>query len=144
MKLIVLSLCLFIISGCATTDWNSFWYGKPTSSIYYYGAHCEKCNRIFSVTSQQLTNEQIICPYCGYTQNLQYALNRYSYYASQVQSQQSYDYMSGVAEALRSGVQTQTHYQEKTIDAVLDRVRNKSSYRTHCYSIGNDIYCDTR
>ena len=115
MKLIALSLCLFIISGCATTDWNTFWYSNPKGQ--QYGLICKKCNRIMTITVDQFAYENIICPFCGQSQNLQLARNQYLYYEQQQQQAN----LQNFAQSMREINQATYQNQQNIINSYLNR-----------------------
>lgn len=54
-----------------------------------YGGSCKNCKRVFWFSSYHWnTNENVSCPYCGRTQNLNMAHNRYTYDTQQQKAQQ--------------------------------------------------------
>lgn len=88
-KIIDLLILVMFISGCAA--YNTNYYTDPNSSGYAeqaLGGLCERCNRVFNFSGQQLnTIENIQCPYCGQVQNLRMASNRYIYLKQQQEAQ---------------------------------------------------------
>jgi hypothetical protein len=81
--IMILALC-----GCATGDWNSFMYGHPQGE--QWGGICEVCNRSFNVSvSVARSSKDIKCCYCGHDQDMQMALNRYTYAVQQQEAQQN-------------------------------------------------------
>ena len=129
----LLIFCLFF-SGCATG------FSNLTAERL---AVCEKCNKIFTVTSEQvINNQEITCPYCGLTQNLQYALNRYTYLSQQQQDA----YFNGLGKGLIDAVHENNEQQYQLRQ---DIIRNypyhrSSSSHTTCQKVGDRIDCTTR
>jgi hypothetical protein len=141
---------LLLLSGCTTADWNRAMYGNERDQVAQYGATCEFCNRNFTV-DQSYSSQTVICPYCGKEQNLQYALNRYTYDLQQAQEQQRQANSQELLQKLSEDLRPQTHsYSNPGMD-YLNYLRNRpaTSYytpptqtRCHYDPMGNFI-CDT-
>ncbi len=101
------TICLFfmvmLVSGCAA--FNSNYYTNPNSPGYTQSAFsglCENCNRIFSFSKQQYdTLGDIQCPFCGHTQNLKMAYNRYTYLKQQQDTQANQQMWSNISQKMQ-------------------------------------------
>lgn len=68
---------VMLLSGCATVSYDE-------AQHQVYGGLCEQCERQFTFTTEQWNNfSQITCPFCGRTQDLKMAYNRYVYLQQQ-------------------------------------------------------------
>ncbi|MBU2103299.1 MAG: hypothetical protein ABH865_06995 [Candidatus Omnitrophota bacterium] len=122
MKKIIFPLLLLVIllNGYATSTAaetaDSTFYTDPSSPGYtqqVWGGLCEKCNRDFKFSSQQLdTLDNVACPYCKKVQNLKMAYNRFREWVVQPQSQQQP--LQAQQQALQDHERAQSSYLKKT------------------------------
>jgi len=152
-QLIVAWILMLFLSGCATFD--STYYTNPNSQGYtqqVLGGICEQCGRQFTFSAQQYDqNVQIQCCYCGHTQDIKMAYNRYLYAQQQAQEQQQQANSQALMQKLYEDARPQTHsYSNPGMD-YLNYLRNRpaTSYytpptQTRChYDPMGDFICDT-
>lgn len=89
MRNIALIVILLCFMGCSATEWNQLMWGNPNGpqpAPKQYGALCITCQRDFVVTEQIISaGKGVVCPYCGKEQDIQMAMNRYTYQTQQQQ-----------------------------------------------------------
>lgn len=111
-KYVLLFLLIIFLSGCATTEY----YTNPQSAGYTQqglGGLCEACNREFLFSGYQLNNQvNITCPYCGRTQNLQMAANRWTYAVQQQNNAAWGQAVLGMASGVQQAQQQQAIVQQ--------------------------------
>ena len=87
------------------------------SQVQEYGAICEICNRFFSVTTSLPTENTVTCPYCEHVQNIQPALNRYTYALQQQQQAQANQQALATQQALSNWAQQMRDIQRRHDEA---------------------------
>ena len=124
-KLICLFVLVMLLSGCATVSYDG-------AQHQVYSGLCEQCVRQLTFTMEQWNNSsQIICPYCGRTQDLKMAYNRYVYLQQQQeqerQRQQALsnqvavsNFFQSYQQNLKQSAQRQQKYNENIGNAALN------------------------
>ena len=135
IKILVLLICLGI-AGCETTAY----YTDPASPGYNQqalGCICELCGRVFNISGNQLNNTpNILCPYCGRSQNTVMASNRYTYAVQQQQQQQYSQALAGIAQAQAQGAQNNVN----TLNAYINRPKTNITCRDYG---GGTVRCNS-
>lgn len=91
VPIIYLFLAITLLSGCTAADWDALMFGNLYGQQNYYqqqqiGGVCEFCRGVFVMTPETVSSYQNVqCPFCQHEQNIQLAINRYSYAAQQQQ-----------------------------------------------------------
>ena len=150
-----------LLGGCATvSDYDiqrkrmaeDFWKDKISADTYkellnginqdealhqVFSALCEQCERVFSFNKLQWdSNAQITCPYCGHTQDLKMAYNRYVYLQQQQQQQQERQRqqalsnqiaVNNIFQSYRQNIEQSTQRQQQYIEQYNENTRNTLS-----------------
>ncbi len=143
---IVLFLCISFLTGCATSDWNSLLYGNPQGQQAQpqgYGAICEICGRSFVITADTAQqSQQVKCPYCEHVQNIESAINRYSYALQQQSNAVNQQFWQNMQEINREHAQRTQEILSKDIYRRQEPSRLHTN--TNCSPDGiGGYYCNT-
>lgn len=103
---------------------------NPQSAGYnqqVWNCVCEKCNRIFTVSSQQYDiGSPVTCCYCGQVQDPRLARNRGKYSEQQASAMNNQVLVTDYLATRKQHEQEATQYQQQVIQNYISNSRGKS------------------
>ncbi len=142
-KRLLLLLPILFLYGCATISYydiqrkriaDDFWNDKISADTYkellnginqneaqhtIFGALCEQCERYFTFNSAQWnSSSKITCPYCGRTQDIKMAANRYTYLRQQQEQQSNQETATIIGRAYQNYLQRSSETRQQNVQSL--------------------------